>query len=120
MIWKFYSSVSLKRQSSFISWNQEDQSFDDDDDYEDNGSSVGERHAVESSVKDLNVNYSKKTTQERQNSKKNVKNSKDMEELEITKELHEQITPKQKKRNCLSLIRKIFTLATELRELLNL
>ena len=60
-----------------------DQSFDDDDDYEDIGFNMGEHHAVEPKVEELNVNPSKKTKQKQLKSKKNVKNSKDLEENEI-------------------------------------
>ena len=89
--------VSKDNQLSSIE-TKDEQSFDDDDDYEDNGFSVGEHHAVERNVEDLNINPSKKTKQKQQKSKKIVKNSKDLEENEIIKELHEEIKAKQRKK----------------------
>ena len=73
---------------------EDDKSCDDDDDYEDNGFNLGERHATDPNAKDLNVNPSKKTKRERRKSKENVKNSKDLEEIEIIKEFHEEIKVK--------------------------
>ena len=75
---------------------EDDKSCDDDDDYEDNGFNLGERHATDPNAKDLNVNPSKKTKRERRKSKENVKNYKDLEEIEIIKEFHEEIKAKQK------------------------
>ena len=74
-----------------------DQSFYGDDDFEDNGSNVGERHAIERNVEDLNLNTFKRTKLGQWESKKNVKNSKDLEEIEIIKELPEEMQTKQKK-----------------------
>ena len=77
---------------------KDDHSIDDDDDYEYNGSNLGELHAVEPNVEDLNVNPFKKTKLEQRKSKKNVKNSKDLEETEIITELYEEIKAKQRKK----------------------
>ena len=59
---------------------------------------MGELHAVEPNVEDLNVNPFKKTKLEQRKSKKNVKNSKDLEETEIITELYEEIKAKQRKK----------------------
>ena len=111
--------VSKENLDSSIETNN-DKSCDDDDDYEDNGFNLGERHATDPNAKDLNVNPSKKIKRERRKSKENVKNSKDLEEIEIIKEFHEEIKAKQKYKeqsefDCENLFRSSF--ATELRDL---
>ena len=93
MVWRFYSlRVSKDNLVSSIK--------NEDDDYEDNSSNVTEHHAIQRNVEDLNVNPPKKTKIEQWKSKKNVKVSKDLEQIEIIKELHEEINAKNKmKRN---------------------
>ena len=93
----------------------------EDDDCEDDSSSVADRQAIERNVEDLNVNPSKKTEREQQKSKKNVKNSKDLEQIEIIKESQEEIKAKKQKKKEQSEfnLEKPFrsTLAKELKEL---
>ena len=114
--------VSKENLDSSIETNN-DKSCDDDDDYEDNGFNLGERHATDPNAKDLNVNPSKKIKRERRKSKENVKNSKDLEEIEIIKEFHEEIKAKQKYKeqsefDCETLFRSTF--ATELKYLVRI
>ena len=59
---------------------------------------MAEHHAIRRNVEDLNVNPSKKTKIEQWKSKKNVKVSKDLEQIEIIKELHEEIKAKNKRK----------------------
>ena len=91
MVWRFYSlRVSKDNLVSSIK--------NEDDDYEDNSSNVAEHHAIQRNVEDLNVNPPKKTKIEQWKSKKNVKVSKDLEQIEIIKELHEEIKAKNKRK----------------------
>ena len=91
MVWRFYSlRVSKDNLVSSIK--------NEDDDYEDNSSNVAEHHAIQRNVEDLNVNPPKKTKIEQWKSKKNVKVSKDLEQIEIIKELHEEMNAKNKRK----------------------